>query len=108
MIIITRPGLAEKIALVPNFAHTVLPSPSVADGDVIAVAAGGLVTGYDGAITVEIVNQGELHFEGTNPTDISTAPGVAAAPAKSLLQTDILAVKIRGSCAWVVHPGAVA
>lgn len=107
MIIITRPGLAEKIKQVPRFTNTVLSSASVAAGDVIAVATGGLVTGYDGAITVEVVDQGEVHMEETAPTDISTAPGVVAYPVKSLFQTDSIAVKIRGWCTWVVHPGAV-
>ena len=109
MIIVTRPGLAEKIKQVPKFTNTVLSSASVATGNVIAVAAGGLVTGYDGAITVEVVDQSEVHMEDTAPTDISTpgAPPVVAYPVKSLFQTDSIAVKIRGWCAWVVHPGAV-
>jgi hypothetical protein len=111
MTIITRPGLAEKTALVPGgFNHTLLVSAAVPAGDVIAVAAGGLVTGYDGSVKIEITDQPAIYAEDTTPTDISTAgsPPVVAFPTKSLWQADMLALKIRAEVAWVVHPGSVA
>ena len=108
MIIVTTPKLAEKVALVPNFLHPVFSSPFVATGNVIAVAPGGLVTGYDGGITVDITGEPTVHMEDTAPTDISTSGSAVAFPTISLWQTESLALKVRGWCAWAVHPGSVA
>jgi hypothetical protein len=112
MTIITTPTLATKLrALVsPRFDNEVLSSSSIASGVVIAIAAGGLVSAYDGSIQIEIADAPAIHFEDTAPTDISVAgsPPTVAFPARSIWQTDALALKVRGEVAWAVHPGAVA
>ncbi|WP_369725153.1 hypothetical protein AB8Z38_11570 [Bradyrhizobium sp. LLZ17] len=112
MIVITTPALATKLRCLVSlkFSNEVLSSSSIPAGEVIAVAAGGLVTGYDGGVTIEVSEEPTLHFEDAAPTDISIpgAPAAVAAPTISIWQTDSLAVKVRGWCAWAVHPGAVA
>ena len=112
MIIVTTAAPATKLRVLASlkFSNEVLSSSSVPAGEVIAIAAGGLVTGYDGTVTIEVTEEPTLHFEDTAPADISTpgAPSVVAYPVKSIWQTDSLALKVRGWCAWAVHPGAVA
>jgi hypothetical protein len=112
MIVITTPALATKLRCLVSlkFTNEVLSSSSIPAGEVIAVAAGGLVTGYDGTVTIEVTEEATPHMEDTAPTDISIpgSPPVVAYPVVSLWQKDSQAVKVRGSCAWLVHPGAVA
>ncbi|WP_141686843.1 hypothetical protein [Bradyrhizobium sp. LMTR 3] len=112
MIIITTSGLATKLRCLvsPKFSNEVLSSASIPAGEVIAIAAGGLVTGYDGGVSIEVSEEPTLHFEDAAPSDIGIpgSPAVVAAPTRSIWQTDSLAVKVRGWCAWAVHPGAIA
>jgi hypothetical protein len=108
MVIITTPKLGEKIALVPNFTHTVLTSAAIAAGTVIAIVPSGLASGHDGTITIDVVTEPAVHMEDTTPTDISTSGSAVAYPTVSMFQTESLAVKVRGWCAWAVHPGSVA
>ena len=68
----------------------------------------GLVTGYSGNVSIERSNAAAMHFEDTTPADIVTGAGAVAVPVKSAFQVDMLLLKVRGWCAWVVHPGAVA
>ena len=106
LIIVTTPRLAEKLALVPNFSHPVLTSAAIVAGTVIAVVPSGLATGYDGSISIETAISPTLHMEDTTPTDISTSGSAVAYPTVSMFQTESLAVKVRGYCAWAVHPGS--
>ena len=112
MIVITTPALATKLRVLVSlkFSNEVLSSSSIPAGEVIAVAAGGLISGYDGTVTIEVTEEPVVHFEDTAPADIvsGAAPGTLAAPSRSIWQTDALAVKVRGWCAWAVHPGSVA
>jgi hypothetical protein len=110
MIIVTTPGLATKIRVLasPKFSNTVLSSSVLAAGVVIGIVPAGLVTGYAGNVMVEASKSATVHFEDTTPADIVTAAGAVAAPVKTAFQTDMTILKIRGECAWVVHPGAVA
>jgi hypothetical protein len=77
-----------------------LPAKSVA-----CFAPAGIVSGYQDDPTIEIRPEGVLHYEDTTPADIGTAGGVAA-PTKSAFQTNLLAIKVRGNCAWVAANGA--
>lgn len=112
MIIVTSAALAIKLRCLVSekFSNEVLSSAAIPAGEVIAIAAGGLVTGYDGGVSIETSEEPTLVFEDAAPTDIGIpgAPNVVAAPTRSIWQTDSLAVKVRGRCAWAVHPGAVA
>ena len=83
-------------------------SAAIAAGTVIAIVPSGLVCGYDGSITIEITGEPAIHFEDTAPTDISTSGSAVAYPVISMFQTELLALKVRGYCAWVIHPGSVA
>jgi hypothetical protein len=109
-VFITTPTLATKIRVLASlkFGNIVLSSSVLAAGVVIAIVPQGLVTGYSGAVTVEASRAATLHFEDATPADIVTAAGAVAVPVKSALQTDMTILRIRGWCAWVVHPGAVA
>jgi Phage capsid family len=111
-IFVTTAKLATKLRVLASlkFNNEVLSSSSVPAGEVIAVVPQGFVTAYDGSVSVEISNKPNLHFEDATPADIVTpgTPPIVAAPVKSMWQTDSLALKIRGWCAWAIHPGAVA
>ena len=110
MILMTTPTLATKIRVLasPKFNNIVLSSSVLAAGVVIGIVQARLVTGYAGNVMVETSNAATVHFEDTTPSDIVTSAGVAAMPTKSAFQTDMTILKIRGDCAWVVHPGGVA
>jgi hypothetical protein len=110
MVIITTPTLAMKIRVLasPKFSNLVLSSSALAAGTVIGIVPAGLVTGYSGNVSIERSNAAAMHFEDTTPADIVTGAGAVAVPVKSAFQVDMLLLKVRGWCAWVVHPGAVA
>lgn len=109
MIVITTPSLAVKIRVLSGlrFGNIVLSSAVLAAGTVIAIVPQGLATGYSGNVTVEASKAAVVHFEDATPTDIVTSAG-AAVPVKSAFQLDMIVLRIRGWCAWVTHPGAVA
>lgn len=112
MIVITTPGLAVKIRVLCGirFANMILSSSTLAAGVVIGIVPAGLVTAYSGNVSIEASKAAVVHFEDTTPLDIigGTTGPVPASPSKSAFQTDMTILKIRGECAWVVHPGAVA
>ena len=112
MIVVTTPALAMKLRVLASlkFSNEVLSSSAVPAGTVIAIVPAGLVTAYDGSVSVEITDQPAVHMEGAAPLDIGTpgTPPTVAAPVKSMFQAQSLALKLRGWCAWVVHPGAIA
>lgn len=112
MTIVTSAALATKLRCLVSekFPNEVLSSAAIPAGEVIAIAAGGLVTGYDGGVSIETSEEPTLVFEDAAPTDIGIpgAPNVVTAPTRSIWQVDSLAVRVRGRCAWAVHPGAVA
>jgi hypothetical protein len=109
-IFITTPALAIKIRVLasPKFDNVVLSSSSLAAGTVIGIVPAGLATGYDGGVTVEASTEAVVHFEDTTPLPLVGSGGAVAAPQRSAWQTDTTILKIRGKCAWSVHPGAVA
>jgi hypothetical protein len=108
MVVVTTAALATKLRVLASlkFSNEVLSSSSVPTGQVIAVAAGGLVAGYDGTVTIEVTEEPVAHYEDTTPADIVS--GTPAYPSRSIWQIDALALKVRGWCAWSVHRGAVA
>jgi hypothetical protein len=57
--------------------------------------------------TIETGQESVIHFEDTHPADIGTpgTPNVVAAPSKSAVQTDIVAIRFRANAAWAVTPG---
>jgi hypothetical protein len=109
MIVITTPALATKVRVLasPKFNNTVLSSSSLAAGTVIGIVPRGLATGYDGSVTVEASREAVVNIN-TAPLPLVDGAGVVAAPQVSAWQTDETILKIRGKCAWAVHPGAIA
>ena len=112
MVIIAHPKQAAKLRLLagPAFTSTVLSSPQVAAGTVIAVAPDALFVGYSGAPEVESSIEATVHFEDATPLPIATGAqgsGVLATPTRSALQQDLIIIKLRARCAWAAMPGAV-
>ena len=109
-VFITTPALATKIRVLasPKFTNVVFSSSSLAAGTVIGIVPQGLATGYDGSVVIEASTEATANFEATTPLPIVDGAGVVAKPVYSAFQMDMTILKIRGNCAWTVHPGAIA
>ena len=70
----------------------------------------GVATGCDGGVTIEISEEMTLHAGDTARwTSSAVRSGPPASPVMSVwAREDAQALKVRGWCAWAVHPGAVA
>jgi hypothetical protein len=108
VVFVAHPETATKLRLQAStaFTATVLGSPQLAVGTVIAVAPGGLMTGYSGEPDVETSTEATIHFEDTNPLPISSG-GVLATPTRSAFQQNMIVIRCRLRCAWAALPGAV-
>jgi HK97 family phage prohead protease len=83
----------------------VIDSGTVPAGTVIVVDAADFVSVTGDGPRFEISDQATLHFDDTSPTDISTAgtPAVVAYPAKSMFQTDMLALRLILPINWLIR-----
>jgi HK97 family phage prohead protease len=83
----------------------VIDSGTVPLGTVIVVDAADFVSVTGDGPRFEISDQATLHMEDTAPTDISTAgtPAVVAFPAKSMFQTDSLALRLILPINWTIR-----
>ena len=108
-VFITTPTLATKIKILssPKFTNTVMSSSSLAAGVVIALVPQGLATGFSGAVEVSASNEATVNFE-TVPAEIVDGAGMPASPVYNAYQQDMTILRIRGDCAWTMHPGAIA
>jgi hypothetical protein len=79
-----------------------LPAKSVA-----AFAPAAVYSGYQDVPSIETSQDAHIHFEDTTPKEIVSTPGVVASPAKSMFQTETIAIKVRAWCSWAVAPGGV-
>jgi HK97 family phage prohead protease/HK97 family phage major capsid protein len=89
----------------------IIDSGTVPLGTVIAIDAADYVSVTGDGPRFEISDQATLHMEDTAPSDISTAgsPAVVAFPAKSMFQTDSLALRLILPINWTIRrPGTVA
>jgi HK97 family phage prohead protease/HK97 family phage major capsid protein len=89
----------------------IIDSGTVPLGEVIAIDAADFVAAGGEAPRFEISDQATLHMEDTAPADIvsGAAPGTPANPAKSLWQTDSLALRLILPINWTIRrPGVVA
>ena len=85
----------------------VLASSAVGN-DLICVAPRALVCALSPDPEVETANAGELHMNDT-PLPIVDSGGVVASPAKSLFQTETIALKMRWRVTWALRdPRAIA
>jgi hypothetical protein len=98
-------GMIMRFVLQPGNV-TVLASTAVGN-DLICVAPMALVAAIDPAPEVETATAGELHMDSA-PSAIVNG-GAPAAPARSLFQTDSVAIKLRWPVSWALRdPRAVA
>jgi hypothetical protein len=93
---------ADEIANNQLRGFSVITSGNVPLGTVIFLDAADFVVVGAEAPRFEVSDQATLHFEDTNPQDIGTGgtPGVVAAPAKNLFQTDSLALRLIWPLNW--------
>jgi HK97 family phage major capsid protein len=82
-----------------------IQSGTVPAGTVIVIDAADFVSVTGDGPRFEISDQATLHMEDTTPTDISTAgsPAVVAYPAKSMFQTDMLALRLVLPVTWAIR-----
>ena len=109
-IFIASPERAVAVVLRARreLSFTVLPSPSVAADDVIAVSGNGLVSAVDAAPEIEASKIAALHMD-TAPSPLADDAGVMASPIRSLWQSDTVGVKIRFNASWALRdPRALA
>ena len=83
----------------------IIDSGTVPLGTVIVVDAADFVSVTGDGPRFEISDQATLHMEDTTPSDISTAgsPAVVAYPAKSMFQTDSLALRLILPINWTIR-----
>jgi HK97 family phage prohead protease len=83
----------------------VIDSGTVPINTVIVIDAADFVSVSGDAPRFEISDQATLHMEDTTPTDISTAgsPAVVAFPAKSMFQTDSMALRLVLPINWCLR-----
>jgi len=114
-VLIGAPGLiAQMIMRFVLQANTVLDAVNLialgstaVGNDLLCIATNGLVAALSPDPTIETANAGELHMSDT-PAAIVNG-GAPAAPARSLFQTDSIALKMRWPVTWALRdPRAVA
>jgi hypothetical protein len=110
MIIVASPKSAWNLRMALGFQTLPLPilmSPAVPAGTVIAIAPEAVASGYEGEPEIDVAQSPSMHFDDSVPLDLVTG-GVAASPAMSTFQKEMLALKLRVRCAWgSLQPGAV-
>jgi HK97 family phage prohead protease len=83
----------------------IIDSSTITAKTVILVDAADFVTIDGGGPRFEVSDQATLHFEDTTPLDLATVgtPNTVAAPAKSLFQTDSIALKLVLPMNWALR-----
>jgi hypothetical protein len=109
MIIITTPELAQaaRVLVGPRFQNVILSSPVIPDGQVIGLLPAGLVTGFEGAMQIDVSIHASAHFDDSSPKQIVDVGGGVAIPVRSTFQTDTRLLRCRGWAAWAMHPKAI-
>ena len=102
-----REATLIKLYAGPKFDFEVLVTLGLPAKTIAAFAPSAVFFAYDGTPSIETGRGSVLHMEDTNPTDITTTgtPPLAAFPAKSMFQSNLIAIRLRANCAWAVHPG---
>jgi HK97 family phage prohead protease/HK97 family phage major capsid protein len=81
----------------------IIQSGTVPAGTVIVIDAADFVSVTGDGPRFEISDQATLHMEDTTPTDISTSGTAVAFPAKSMFQTDMLALRMIMPLTWGIR-----
>jgi hypothetical protein len=86
---------------------TFVPAPSLTAGQIVAVEAGAIASGFPTLPDIDISREALIHFD-TVPQPIGVAPNIVASPTRSLWQTASLALRLILRVAWTVRaPGMV-
>ena len=81
--------------------YPVLASSALTAGTVIAIAPNGLASAVDPVPRFEIANEGTLVMDdAAGPLSVAGTPNVIAAPARSLFQSDTLALRVILQVGW--------
>jgi hypothetical protein len=75
-------------------------SNGVAADELIAIATNGIASACDPVPRFDVSNQGVLVMDDAAPGQLVSADGTAAGPARSLFQTDSLALRMVWECSW--------
>jgi len=89
--------------------HPVIQSGTVPDKTIICMDAADFVSVTGDTPRFEVSDQATLHMEDTTPLHIGTAgtPGTVAAPARSMFQTDSLALRLILPMNWIMRRSGV-
>jgi hypothetical protein len=100
---VTAPERAAAISLrAPReLPFPVLGSPAVAPGDVIAIATQGIASATDAVPEIWSSRSATVHMD-DDPAPIATS-GAAAAPTRSLWQSDTIGTKLRFGASWALR-----
>jgi hypothetical protein len=105
---VAAPYEATRIILRAEKTGPVLMSNALAKGTVIAIATNALAAAIE-PTEIDVSRSATFHEEDTTPLPIVGAGGQAAAPARSLFQTDCVALRLRLPVSWITRAnGAVA
>jgi hypothetical protein len=101
---VASPGraVAMSLRMRRELPFTVLGSPAIAAGDLIAIAVNGVVSAVDGAPEIETSRVATVHMSDT-PTPIVDNGGTVAAPARSLWQSASVGIKLRFDASWALR-----
>jgi HK97 family phage prohead protease len=88
-----------------RFGVSIIPSATVAAGRVIAIDADEFATATGYTPRFAVSNEATLHEEDTTPLAIGTtgSPATVAAPARSLFQTDSIAIRLSLHVSWAMR-----
>jgi hypothetical protein len=93
--------------LAPGLTLPIISSPSLANGTVIAIDARGFASGFGAVPQLDVSRETVLHMESEEPDQIGEG-GSVAAPARSMFQTDCVALKSVLRAAYAMRaPGLV-
>jgi hypothetical protein len=95
----------RAITLAPAIADLIVEAPSLAAKQIVALDVADLATAEGDEPRFSIAAETTLHEDDAAPAAIGTAgsPNVVAAPARSLLQTDTIAVRLSQLVCWAMR-----
>jgi hypothetical protein len=91
-----------RLRFITEDPNLILLGSAAVGADMFAVACPGVVAAVDPEPEIETANAAALHMQDT-PAALVSSAGVSAAPARSLFQTDSIAVKVRWPVTWALR-----
>ena len=111
VVFVAAPQQAAAAAIrKPELAARIWPSPALAAGTVVALDPAAFVSGFDPLPVIDSSADTVVHMEDDTPAQIGSAgdPPVAAAPARSMFQTDTVAVRLIFEMAFALAAPTIA